>query len=66
MSNDLDNAIRILKTNSPGPFMVLLKHVEELEKTADVTLVSSISSKIMRQNQGKTQILRELLGTLRG
>jgi hypothetical protein len=63
--NDVKQAVRILRTNSPGPFNVLVEHIASLEKTADDTLVNAIAEETMRQNQGKTQILREILATLR-
>jgi hypothetical protein len=62
---DVKNAVRMLRTNNPGVFDVLVEHISGLEKTADETLVSAISADVMRQNQGKTQILRELLSLLR-
>ena len=64
MSNVI-NAVRVLRTNAPGPFNEIVEHLAELEKTADETLVSSISEEVMRQNQGKVQILREILKLLR-
>ena len=63
--NDIKNVVRMLRTNSPGQFNELVEYVASLEKTADETLVSAIAEETMRQNQGKVQILREILGTLR-
>ena len=64
MSN-VENAVKMLRTQCPGPFDELVNHIDSLEKTANHTLVSAIAGEVMRQNQGKVQILRELLDTLR-
>jgi hypothetical protein len=61
---DIKQVARILKTSAPGPFDELVRHIQTYEKTADDTLVSAISEEIMRQNQGKVQVLRQLLGDL--
>ena len=63
--SDIRNAVRMLRTNCPGPFNELVEYIDGQEKTADETLVSALSEDVMRQNQGKTQILREILGVLR-
>jgi len=63
--NDIKNTVRMLRTHSPGQFNELVEYVASLEKTANDTLVSAINEELMRQNQGKVQILRELLVTLR-
>ena len=59
--SDVRNAVKMLRTQCPGAFNVLVEHIASLEKTADDILVGAIAEETMRQNQGKVQILRELL-----
>ena len=63
--SDIQNVVRMLRTHSPGQYNELVEYIASLEKTADEVLVSAIANETMRQNQGKVQILRELLVTLR-
>jgi hypothetical protein len=62
---DIKNTVRMLRTQCPVQFNDLVEYIDAQEKTCNDTLVSAISTDIMRQNQGKTQILRELLVLLR-
>lgn len=64
MSEDIKKIAKVLQAAAPLPYAMLIDHLTELEATADSYMVSAIEDYLLRQNQGKVQLLRELLKDL--
>ncbi len=64
MSEDIKKIAAVLQGAAPLPYEMLINHLKELEETADTFMVSAVDETLLRQNQGKVQLLRELLKDL--
>ncbi len=64
MSEDIKKIAAVLQAAAPLPYGMLIRHIKELEETADTFMVSAVDETLLRQNQGKVQLLRELLKDL--
>lgn len=53
-----------LSVAAPLPYAQVVAYIEELERDADSLMVNAAPTKLLRQNQGKVQVLRELLEIL--
>ena len=57
-------AAKTLRAAAPLPYQHLLEHITQLEASADEILASAKEEYLLRQNQGKVQVLRDLLDLL--
>jgi len=53
-----------LRAREPVAFDRLTRYIQNMERGTDHLLVMSLDGTILRQNQGKTQVLRELLAIM--
>ena len=64
MSEDIKKIAGVLQSAAPLPYEMLIKHIKELESSADTLMVNAVDEHLLRQNQGKVQVLRDLLKDL--
>lgn len=62
--DELRKVARFLSAAAPLPYGQLVAHITELERDADTIMVNAVPDPLLRQNQGKVQVLRELLEVL--
>jgi len=53
-----------IKSMCPHAHEVLVQHLKELQSTADQNLRYALDDTLLRQNQGRSQLIEELLKTL--
>ena len=57
-------AVRQIRAAMPAQLDTLVYYIKELQETADESLRYAAEEYILRQNQGKSQLCKELIDTL--
>ena len=64
MSEDIQKVAAVLQSTAPLAYQMMVDHIKELESTANNLMVNAVENTLLRQNQGKVQLLQELLKDL--